>query len=231
MPRVARNAPGGLVYHVINRANGRLRLFRKDADYLAFEAVLCLAMERRPVRLLDWCVMPNHWHFVVWPRRDDDLTEFFRWLTHTHTQRWHAAQGTSGMGHLYQGRFKAFPIQQDDHLANVLRYVQSNPTRAKLSPRLPDWRWGSCHVRHHGSPEMQALLSNWPIEMPSNWSAWLAKGLDKETTERIALSLRRSRPLGDETWTRKMTKRLGLEWTTRPRGRPRAQSEKESRPL
>ncbi len=231
MPRVARNTPGGLVYHVINRANGRLRLFRKDGDYLAFETVLRLAMERRPVRLLDWCVMPNHWHFVVWPRRDDDVTEFFRWLTHTHTQRWHAAHGTSGMGHLYQGRFKAFPIQQDDHLANVLRYVQTNPTRAKLSPRAVDWRWGSCHVRQQMSSELQPLLSDWPIEMPQDWQAWRDERIDPKAMGQIATSLRRSRPLGDAQWTQKIAKRLGLEWTVRPRGRPRKVPEKESRPL
>ena len=68
MPRRARVAPGGVVFHVLNRANGRLRLFKKDADYLAFESLLAEAHERVPVRVLDWCLMPNHWHLVLWPR-------------------------------------------------------------------------------------------------------------------------------------------------------------------
>ena len=62
MPRLARYAPGGLVYHVLNRANGRLRLFRTDKDYLAFERTLREAAARVPVRILAWCLMPNHWH-------------------------------------------------------------------------------------------------------------------------------------------------------------------------
>ncbi len=135
MPRIARNAPGGLVYHVLNRANGRLRLFKKDGDYLAFEQVLLLAHRRAPIRILDYCLMPNHWHLVLWPRRDGELTLFMRWLTLTHAQRWKHAHNAVGHGHLYQGRFKSFPIQQDEHLLTVLRYVERNPLRAKLARR------------------------------------------------------------------------------------------------
>src|SRR3569623_757048 len=134
MPRRARSILGGYAYHVLNRANGRLRLFRKDADFAAFEEVLRQAQERLPLRILGYVVMSNHWHFVVWPKRDEGplISEFFRWLTVTHTQRWHAHHGTSGMGHLYQGRFKSFPIAADEHLLTVLRYVERNALRAKL---------------------------------------------------------------------------------------------------
>ena len=78
MPRVARKAPGGLVYHVLNRSNGRLRLFKKDGDYAAFERVLRQAQERAPIRILAWCLMPNHWHFLLWPHREGELTAFRR---------------------------------------------------------------------------------------------------------------------------------------------------------
>ena len=225
MSRQARNTPGGLVYHVLNRANGGLRLFRKAEDFLAFEKVLLEAMGRRPVRLLDWCLMPNHWHFVVWPKKDDDLTEFFRWLTHTHTQRWHAHHGTSGMGHVYKGRFKCFPIQQDEHLQRVLRYVQLNPLRAQLVRRPWAWRWGSCHVRRQGPPELAELLSDWPIDMPKDWGAWLEEGIDAAESERIATAVRRSSPLGDAPWTRRLAARLNLQHTLNPRGRPKKQND------
>src|SRR5687768_10077802 len=108
MPRRARAIQGGYVYHVLNRANGRLRLFKKDADFLAFEQVLEQAFQRVPLRILGYVLMSNHWHFVVWPRQgqDEQVSEFFRWLTVTHSQRWHAHHGTAGTGHVYQGRFK-----------------------------------------------------------------------------------------------------------------------------
>ena len=110
MPRAARNAPGGLVYHALNRANGRLRLFKKDEDFLAFERVMKLAFERVPIRVLAWCFMSNHWHLVLWPRHDGELTAFMRQLTLTHAQRWKHAHNAVGHGHLYQGRFKSFPV-------------------------------------------------------------------------------------------------------------------------
>src|SRR5262249_48404667 len=143
MPRKARVAPGGYVYHAMNRAAVRLRLFSKASDYDGFEKVLLEAMAKHPIRLLGYCLMPNHWHFVVWPANDWQMSDFFRWLTHTHSQRWHVQHNLTGGGHLYQGRFKAFPIQQDDHLYTALRYVESNALRAGLVKRAEQWRWSS----------------------------------------------------------------------------------------
>ena len=126
MPRQARVAPGGLVYHVLNRAVARLPLFQKPDDYDAFERVLVEAHQKHPIRLLAYCLMPNHWHMVLYPREDGELTAFVRWLTHTHTMRWHAHYHTAGTGHLYQGRFKSFPVQTDEHFLTVCRYVERN---------------------------------------------------------------------------------------------------------
>src|SRR5262249_40711469 len=116
MPRRLRFATAGFVYHVLNRAVARAALFETPRDYEAFETVLLEAKEWRPVRLLGWCVMPNHWHLLLWPQRDGDLSEFLRWLSVTHSRRWHCRHGTVGTGSLYQGRFKSFPAQEDEHL-------------------------------------------------------------------------------------------------------------------
>jgi putative transposase len=129
MPRAPRHAPPGWTYHVLNRAVARLRLFRKPADYDAFERVVEAAHERVPINILAYCVMPNHWHFVLRPDKPGQLTDFLRWLTHTHTMRWHAYHHTSGSGHLYQGRFKAFPIEEDEHFYTVVRYGKSKGTQ------------------------------------------------------------------------------------------------------
>src|SRR5271167_1313855 len=105
MPRSARNTPGGMIYHVFNRAAARLQLCENDTDYEIFDHTLIQAVDVRPIRLLGYCIMPTHWHMVLWPRKDDDMSAFLRWLTHTHTMRWHSQHGSSGTGHLYQGRF------------------------------------------------------------------------------------------------------------------------------
>src|SRR5207302_9799666 len=133
MGRPKRSAEGGLIYHVLNRANARLPIFEQDADYEAFERVLREAVERTQTRLLAYCLMPNHWHLIVWPRVVGELSRFTGWLTLTHTQRWHAHRHSTGSGHVYQGRFKSFPIQENDHLHTVARYVERNALRANLT--------------------------------------------------------------------------------------------------
>ncbi len=131
--------------HVLNRANARLPIFERDDDYAAFERVLEEAVDRTGTRLLSYCLMPNHWHLVVWPHDDGELSRFAGWLTLTHTQRWHAHRHSAGTGHLYQGRFKSFPIQEDDHFLTVCRYVERNAPRAKLVARAEEWRWSSLY--------------------------------------------------------------------------------------
>lgn len=169
MPRRPRVCPGGTCFHVLNRAVARLPLFEKPEDYEAFERVLMEAHSQFPLPILTFSLMPNHWHFVVRPSADDERSAFFRWLTHTHVMRWHAHYHTEGTGHLYQGRFKAFPIEEDDHLYAVLRYVERNPVRANFCERAEEWKFGSAWRLAHGDAQSRSILSEWPLPRPANW--------------------------------------------------------------
>jgi putative transposase len=223
MPWTPRHAPGGFVYHALNRAVARLPLFQKDADYEAFERVLTLALERHPTRVLAYCLMPNHWHLVLWPRVDGELTAFMRWLTHTHTMRWHAHYHTSGTGHLYQGRFKSFPIEADDHLYTVCRYVERNALRANLVKRAEEWRWSSLGRRCRKDPAARQLLADWPVPLPEDWTGRVNRAETAAELAAVREAVVRDRPFGGESWTEKTVRRLGLEHTVRARGRPRKQ--------
>jgi len=194
-------------------------LFKKDEDYLAFQQVLIEAHQRHPLRLLDWCLMPSHWHFVVYPKQDTQVTDFFRWLTHTHAMRAISHRRVMGMGPLYQGRFKSLPVQADEHLLALLRYVQRNPLRAKLVKSASQWHWGSEWARHHGPPELADILSDWPVDRPRRWAAWVDAAENYQQTEMIRKCVRRSRPLGAANWTLRTAEKLHLQWTLRPRGR------------
>ena len=131
MPRGPRYAPGGMIFHVLNRGVGRSTLFHKPDDFLAFERILADALVRVPgVRLLAYCLMPNHFHLVLWPPGDGDLSSWMQWLLTAHVHGYRKRY--RGSGHVWQGRFKAFPIEQDDYLLRVLRYVERNPVRATL---------------------------------------------------------------------------------------------------
>ena len=129
----------------VNRANARLRIFEKEGGYETFVRLLEEAVERTEARLLACCVLPNHWHLVMWPWEDGGLYRFTGWLTLTHTQRCHAHCHGSGSGHLYQGRFQSIPVQDDEHFCTVCRYVERNALCANLVERAEDWRWGSLH--------------------------------------------------------------------------------------
>jgi len=225
MPRAARFAPGGYVYHALNRAVARLPLFEKAGDFDAFERVMVEALARHPIRVLGYCLMPNHWHFVLWPGRDGELTAFLRWLTHTHTQRWHAHYHTAGTGHLYQGRFKAFPIQEDDHLYAVLRYVERNALRAGLCARAEDWRWSSLAHRRAGDKDKLGLaLCRWPVPMPRDWIERVNQPQTEAELEALRRSVARNQPFGRPAWQEETAAKLGLQSTFRAPGRPRKQT-------
>jgi len=207
---------------VLNRANARMTIFEADSDYQAFEDVLAQAVERTETRLLAYCLMPNHWHMVVWPRQDGELSRFVGWLSLTHTQRWHAHRHSTGSGHLYQGRFKSFPVQEDEHLYAVARYVERNAARAGLVRRAEQWRWGSLYRWLRGSAEDKVLLAAWPRPRQSDWVTHVNAAQTEAELEAVRRSIQRGGPLGDEKWTDRTVNRLGLESTQRQRGRPQS---------
>jgi putative transposase len=193
---------------------------RKAADYEAFETVLAEAHDRLPLRIIGYVLMPNHWHLVVWPREDTDVTEFFQWLTVTHTMRWHAHYGTGGTGHLYQGRFKSFPCQSDEHFLTVLRYVERNPLPANLVRRAEEWRWSSAW-RPKPNLDLRNWLSDGPIAKPRNWQELLNSPQTEAELDTLRRSVQRGTPFGSQQWTKRSANRLDLQSALRPRGRPR----------
>jgi putative transposase len=166
-----------------------------------------------------WCIMSNHWHLVLWPERDGDLTAFVRHLTMTHARRWKHAHNAVGHGHLYQGRFKSFPVQEDEHLLTVLRYVERNPLRAGMVKRAQDWPWGSCHVRRKRGHDLASLLADWPMDRPVDWTRRVNQPQSDAEEESLQEHIRRGRPWGDQAWVEQTARQLHLEKTLHPRGR------------
>ncbi len=142
MPRKARVTPGGMVFHVLNRGVGRRQLFETKADYDAFENIIAETLDKCPMRICGYCLMPNHWHFVMWPEGDEDLGLFMQRLSVTHVTRWQKYRNVVGVGHLYQARFKSFPVETEDYFNQVMLYVERNALRANLCQTSEDWRWG-----------------------------------------------------------------------------------------
>lgn len=214
MPRTARAAVGDVCYHVLNRGNGGRTIFRSDGDYRAFLRLIAEATERVAMRILAFCLMPTHFHFVLWPRDDEDLSRWMHWLMTTHVGRYREVHET--IGHVWQGRFKAFPIQQDDHLLTVLRYVERNALNAGLTDRAERWPWSSLDP----DAARKILLTSPPVPRTRDWLAFVNEPLTERERGDFSTSLRTGRPFGAPEWVRATATKLGLESTLRSRGRP-----------
>ena len=156
--------------------------------------------------------MPNHFHLVARVDETNKLSALMQWWLTSHVRRAHRRHASSG--HIWQGRFKSFPIQEDAHLLTVLRYVLLNPCRARLVRSPWEWRWSSLWF--------DSMLAPWPVEPPCRMRDWLATSVDEASSEDVRVSIRRGAPFGDEPWRARAAEVWGLEATLRPRGRPKA---------
>ena len=233
MARPLRKVLEGGYYHVLNRGNGRMTIFRKDGDYEAFARILAEGVQKYAVELLCWCLMGNHWHLVVRPMKAAALGQFMQWVGVTHVRRHHANHKTQGGGHLYQGRFKSFLIQEDGHFLTVCRYVEANPLRAKLVKRAEGWRWSSLGyqgaMRKGGEQGVELKRAEWPVKRPGNWVEKVNEVMPKMEVEAVRRSVVRQSPYGEPKWAQRMARRLGLESTMRAIGRPRKSVGKNAR--
>jgi putative transposase len=216
MPRRRRERKAGFVFHVLNRAAKRSLLFDHANDYAAFEELLQEGLERFEVALFSYCVMPNHWHFVLTPLVDDALSRFMHWLTTTHARRWQEFHSLAGLGAVYQGRFKSIPIGPERHFLWVCRYVERNPLRAGLVERAEDWP--SSSLSHNGN--RRVTLAVWPTGRPVDWIAQVNRPQTEAELCDFRNAMRTGQPFGDDDWKRQLEQESGTR-RRRPRGRPR----------
>jgi putative transposase len=209
-----------MVYHVLNRGVGRRTLFDKDGDYLAFERVMEETLRTRPMRVCAYCLLPNHWHLVLWPERDGDLAAFMQQMTNMHVKRWKEHRHEIGYGHLYQERYKSFPVETDDYFYQLVRYVERNALRANLAPCAELWPWSSLCRPEREDPAFR-ILSAWPLPRPRDWLRIVNEPQTEGELKAIRHCVQCGSPLGSQQWVIETAKRLRLESTLRPLGRPR----------
>lgn len=205
MVRPPRVDLGDYVYHVINRANGRAKIFHTTEDYRDFEYLLNEIRETYEMRILAYVVMPNHWHLLLYPRKDGDLRKTLQWLGTSHARRHHTRNSTVGGGHLYQGRYKSFFVEEDHHLLTVLKYIERNPVRAKLKQKPETWRWGSAYRRLNGTTKEKQLLAELPVDLPRNYRAWISESEPSEELDDLRYSVNKGVPYGDVPLPRHIT--------------------------
>lgn len=168
------------------------------------------------MRVIAYCVLPNHFHLVLWPIEDGDLSTWMQWLLTAHVHGYRAKY--RGSGHVWQGRFKAFPIQEDDHLLTVIRYVERNRLRAGLVTRAEEWRWSSL-VQWLDPPKMPWLDAG-PVPRPASWVEHVQAPQTEGELAALRRSVERGTPYGDMSWMEQTAQLLGLESSINESGRP-----------
>lgn len=196
-----------------------MRLFDQDGDYRSWFRAFARAQERVPVQVFAYCLMPNHFHLVLRPREDGHLAEFMRLGTVTHSMRWHRYRGSAGTGPVYQGRYRAFPVQTNHYFYNVCRYVEANPLRAALVARAEEWPWSSLSARCRNCHDLG--LSDWPIVQPPDWTTQVNQRGSNDDIDVVRRCIKKTVPLGDSDWIRRTADPLGLIKGFREAGRPR----------
>jgi putative transposase len=210
-------ASGQFVFHVLNRAIENTTLFVDPSDYTWFLTLLEQAARAYNVRVLAYCVMPNHWHLVLWPTTDDGLSAFMHWLTGSHAQSWRWQRGSQGRGAVYQGTFKAIAVQTDGHFLRLCRYVERNPVRARLVEFAQDWAWSSASPQA-GLPGRPGL-SEWPVGKPATWTDYINEPILDGSLREIRKAIRRNEHYGDKSWKEAVCRELGWRSGRGP-GRP-----------
>lgn len=189
-----------VIFHVVNRSARRLGLFEAPSDYSAFLDVIEQGRARTGIRILAYCVMPNHFHLLAKTTAPRQLSVFMQWFQLTHAKRWHRFRGSAGFGAVYQGRFHAVPVQHDAHFLVAARYVERNPLRANLVRRAEDWVWSSLGQRCRSSNAV--TLTAWPILPPSNWLDLVNDARADADVARIRQSMREGLPFGSPAWAK-----------------------------
>jgi putative transposase len=216
MPRALRQIVKDHCYHIINRGNNRARIFHEHADYAHFVALMREAHERIPLPVLAVSLMPNHFHLVVRPQSAAELPDWMHWLFTTHVRRFHLKH--QSVGRIWQGRYKAFVVQEDKHLLTVMRYVERNALRAGMVARAEDWLWGSLRWRYRDQEPFPLARS--PVRLPSNWIQYVNKEQTPDELSALRACVNRQRPFGDREWVTIKARQLGLTQSLRSVGRP-----------
>ena len=166
MARPLRVVPAGFVYHVGNRGSRKGPLFDDDSAYVAFERLVAATREMYAVRIIAYCLMFNHWHFLLWPLADDVLSSFMKTLTEEHATQFRRNTGTVGQGAVYQARFWHSPTHDDLHLLAAWRYIERNPVTAGLVTRAEDWPWSSASLARR---DRAFKIDLGPVLRPDGW--------------------------------------------------------------
>jgi putative transposase len=217
MPRIARGLADNQIYHIINRGNRREAVFHDNYDYEKFLKLIIESKEKYAIKIYAYCLMPNHFHLVIYTKYADSLSQAMHWISSSYVRYYNKRYNISG--HLWQGRYKSFIVQEDSYLLVLLKYVEANPKRARIVKDCIDYKYSSANNRIKNNENL--ITDEVPILLPDDWYAYINSDEKITDIESIRNCINRQAPLGDKNWKYMVSKQYNLESTMNPRGRPK----------
>jgi putative transposase len=204
MARLARVVAPGIPHHITQRGNRRQPTFFQESDYQLYLDLALEWSQAFDVQIWSYCLMPNHVHLIAVPGREESLAEAIGEIHRRYSRAINFRMGWRG--HLWQGRFHSFPMDESYLLATA-RYIERNPVKAGLVKSPGDYQWSS--ARHHLGEEKNQLLTTSPLgQIMSNWNDFLSSECDAWQNENIRRAERSGRPLGCDSFVDELEKRL-----------------------
>jgi putative transposase len=214
MARIARIIAPGIPHHITQRGNRRMQTFFCDQDYQEYINLLAQWCRRCNVAVWAYCLMPNHVHIIAVPDSESGLRQAIGETHRRYTCMINVREGWQG--HLWQGRFASFPMDER-HLLAAVHYVEMNPVRARLAADPLSWRWSSALA--HVSGEDDALVIVSPLlDMVGDWREFLATEYGKEELEEVRRKEKTGRPLGEDAFVSKIEQLLDRPLHMQKRG-------------
>jgi len=220
MARLPRVVVVDVAHHVTQRGNGRHFILKSDSERMVYLDLLRQAVREHELSVVGYCLMSNHVHVVVIPRRQEALAEAFHHVHGRFASYWNVSHASSG--HVWQGRFYSCPMDPG-HLWTALRYAELNPVRAGRVAEAAAWPWSSA-AAHCGTADPDACLemSAWRKAWPeASWKSFLQQGETESELFAIRRATHTGRPLGEAEFVQTLELKTLRRLTPQKGGRPR----------
>ncbi len=219
MARIARAVAPGIPHHVTQRGNRRQQTFFNEDDYQSYLELMGEWCRAKQVDIWAYCLMPNHIHLIAVPKEKEALTLAIGEAHRRYTRRINFREGWRG--HLWQGRFSSF-IMDQNHLLACTKYIEMNPVRAGLVKKARDWPWSSAKAHIRGQDDLLVKVKPLLQVIGENWSKFLVDYPKDEEIELLKKHERTGRPLGSTAFVKKVEKLLGLLLEPQKAGRKKS---------
>jgi putative transposase len=225
MPRKPRFYLPGVPVHAVQRGRNRDAVFYEDSDYRSYLDWLMEGAERYKCDIHAYVLMTNHVHILATPSYAEGMSRMMQYVGRRYVPYINYHYGTSGS--IWEGRYKASIVQEDDYLLSCMRYIELNPVRANMVKHPREYRWSS--YRANGEERDDLLITPHQAYLSINkraekrieaYRALFKVHIDDDELKQIRTTLQTGTPLGNDRFRCQVEAKLKMKVGQARRGRP-----------